>query len=94
MCNQMHRMGGNGQIAALYLVKALRPCFDPRQAMFDGKINRLIITSLEMSIGNINIGAPIAPLKSIITNEIGWAADNVALIFGHHQKHAVSHGFA
>ena len=90
----MHRMGGNGQIAALDFVKALRPRFDPRQAMFDGKINRLIITCLEMQIGNIDIGTPIAAIKRIITNEIKCAADNVAVIFGHHQKHAVGHGFA
>ena len=62
--------------------------------MFDRKINRLIITSLEMQIGNVDIGAPIAPIKRIITNEIERAADNLAFIFGHHQKHAVCHGFA
>ena len=90
----MHRMGGNRQIAALDFVKALRPRFDPRQAMFDGKINRLIITCLEMQIGNIDIGTPIAAIKRIITNEIKCAADNVAIIFGHYQKHAVGHGFA
>ena len=87
-------MGGDGQIAALDFVKALCPRLDPRQAMLDGKINCLIITSLEMQIGNIDIGTPIAAIKRIITNEIKCAADNVALIFGHHQKHAVCHGFA
>ena len=48
------------QIAALDLMLALRPGFDPFQPVGDGEIDRLVIAGLEMQEFEIGAAAPVA----------------------------------
>ena len=62
------------------------------QPTFDGKLDSLIVTGLEMQAGNIDVGAPVAAEQRVFTDEIQRPADDPALQLGQDQKYAVGHG--
>ena len=72
-------------------METLRAGLDNGKSAFNGELDGLIITRLEMQAGDVDIGAPVAAEQRILADEIQRPADDAAIIFGHHQQHPVGH---
>ena len=73
-------------VAAGEFVTALRTSFDPREAQFDRRIDRLIIAQLEMQKADVARAAPVPPVKRISTDEIERSCDRHAILQCQHEQ--------
>ena len=70
MGDVMHRMGGDGQVAARQLVLALCAGLDPLQPLRKRKIDRLMVADLEMQEGMVLDAAPVAAVERVAADEV------------------------
>ena len=70
MPDPVRRMRRHRKIAALHLVKALRPGLYGLQAAFNGKLDGLIVAGFEMQTGNVEIAPPVAPEQTVLADEV------------------------
>src|ERR1700689_3161013 len=91
IANPMRAIGGGGEIAALDLVRALRPGLDALQSARDREIDGAVITCFEVEKGNLAQTSPIAAVERVPAHQVQGAGDIAPILFGHHQHHALAH---
>src|SRR5437868_8715960 len=90
----MRAVGRHRQIAALELVRSLGARLDPLQPMRDGKLDRLIITALEMQEFIVAIAAPVTAVNGIGAEKVECPADVVHAMSRHNEDDLFRHSLA
>ena len=87
-------VGRHRQIAALQFVRPLRAGLDPLQPALDREFDRLVIAAFEMQKAVFAVGAPVAAVDRVASEDVERAGDVVLAAPRHEQHDFVGHALA
>ena len=91
---QCARVGRHRQIAALQFMRPLRPGLDPLQPAPNREFDRLVVAAFEMQKAVFAVGAPVAAIDRVASQNIKRAGDVILAAPRHEQHDLVRHALA